>query len=399
MEPISVQIVGGSLGGLTAACLLRDAGHDVSVFERSSKELEERGAGIALLPATYRYLVDRAGLDVASISVSTDHIRYLHRDGSVAHDDRHRYLFSSWNTIYLHLLKAFDSDRYFLDHELVSFSQTAGGVTGTYRHRRDESPLVTHDAELMVAADGIGSVVRRQLAPHTSREYAGYVAWRGMIPERDLPAEIVGQLSDAITYHVLANSHILVYPIPNIEGSVEPGDRLINFVWYRNYNPGGDLDDLLTDRDGIRRDLSVPPGRMAPHHVDELRAVAVARLPPQIARVVTAVPDPFIQSIHDIGVDQMVVGRVCLLGDAAFAVRPHAAAGTAKAADDGWMLADALSQDDDLAAALSSWESSQVDLGQRLLARTRSVGARSQVANTWEPGHPDLVFGLHRPGE
>ena len=56
MTPLSIAVVGGSLGGLTAACLLRDAGHQVAVFERSSRELEERGAGIGFLRATYRYL-------------------------------------------------------------------------------------------------------------------------------------------------------------------------------------------------------------------------------------------------------------------------------------------------------------------------------------------------------
>ena len=108
---------------------------------------------------------------------------------------------------------------------------------------------------------------------------------------------------------MFANSHILVYPIPSVEGSLSPGDRLINFVWYRNYLEGAELDDLLTDRDGVRRDLSLPPGRVAPHHVAEARATAAARLPHQIATVVEAVADLFIQSIHEIEVDGMVFGR------------------------------------------------------------------------------------------
>ena len=48
---MKVSIVGGSLGGLTAACLLRDLGYDVSVYERSAVRLEQRGAGIGFLPA------------------------------------------------------------------------------------------------------------------------------------------------------------------------------------------------------------------------------------------------------------------------------------------------------------------------------------------------------------
>ena len=115
--------------------------------------------------------------------------------------------------------------------------------------------------------------------------------------------------------------------------------------------------------------------------------------------VAAATADLFVQTIYDIEVDAMAFGRVCLLGDAAFAVRPHAAAGTAKAADDGWALTAALDRHADLASALSSWEESQLRVGAQLLERTRTVGSDSQVTNTWKPGDPDLIFGLHAPGD
>jgi len=89
-----------------------------------------------------------------------------------------------------------------------------------------------------------------------------------------------------------------------------------------------------------------------------------------------------------------------LVGDAAFAARPHAAAGTAKAAADGWALRDALAAHaDDLDAALEEWEPGQLDLGRSLLARTRAIGRRSQFDGTWVPGDPDLIFGLYGPGD
>jgi 2,6-dihydroxypyridine 3-monooxygenase len=95
-----VAVVGGSLGGLTSALLLRDAGFDVTIYERSGAELEQRGAGIGFLPDASRYLSERAGVDLDDISISTDYIRYFNRDGSIAHDIEHRYRLSSWNTVY-----------------------------------------------------------------------------------------------------------------------------------------------------------------------------------------------------------------------------------------------------------------------------------------------------------
>ena len=83
------------MGGLTAACLLRDLGLDVDVYERSPAELEERGAGIGFLPMSARYLVERAGIDLDDISVATSHIRYLDRAGRVVHDAAQAYRFSS----------------------------------------------------------------------------------------------------------------------------------------------------------------------------------------------------------------------------------------------------------------------------------------------------------------
>jgi 2,6-dihydroxypyridine 3-monooxygenase len=95
----------------------------------------------------------------------------------------------------------------------------------------------------------------------------------------------------------------------------------------------------------------------------------------------------------------MAFGRVCLIGDAAFALRPHVAAGTAKAAEDGWRLGDAIAAcDHDVPAALRRWEPGQLALGRRALARTREAGERSQLYNTWQVGDP-LPFGLYEQGD
>jgi 2,6-dihydroxypyridine 3-monooxygenase len=115
--------------------------------------------------------------------------------------------------------------------------------------------------------------------------------------------------------------------------------------------------------------------------------------------VVTAVPEPFVQVVYDIAVPRMAFGRACLIGDAAFAVRPHAAAGTAKAAADGWALAAELeAAGGDVPGALARWERSQLALGRALLARCRDIGDSSQFHGTFRPGDQRLIFGLYGPG-
>jgi len=389
---LEIGVVGGSLGGLTAACLLRDAGHDVTIWERSPRELEQRGAGIGFLEATYRYLIERTDLSLDQLSIHTGFIRYLDRDGSVEHESTNDYLFSSWNAVYRHLLRHWGTERYLLGHDMTDFATAGDLVTVAFSNGS------TQNVDLLVCADGVGSTGRRALQPDADQSYAGYVAWRGMVPEAALSAEQASLFTDAITYYVYANSHILVYPIPGPDGSVEPGERLMNFVWYRNYRPGGELDELLTDRDGIKRLLSLPPGSVSDHPDAEVRAHAAARLPPPIAALVDATAELFVQVVYDIEVDQMAFGRVCLLGDSAFAVRPHAAAGTAKAAEDAWVLSRCLTEAPSVEEALEQWQTSQLKLGRDLLARTRAMGRRSQVDNTWTAGDPDFIFGLHAPG-
>jgi 2,6-dihydroxypyridine 3-monooxygenase len=178
-----------------------------------------------------------------------------------------------------------------------------------------------------------------------------------------------------------------------------PGERLVNFVWYVNVPAGEPLEALMTGRDGVRRAVSLPPGAATDAAVGGLRWAAATALAPPVAEVVTGVAEPFVQVVYDIAVPRMAFGRVCLLGDAAFAVRPHAAAGTAKAAADGWALAAALTTaGGDVPAALATWERGQLALGQALLARCREIGDSSQVHGTFRPGDRRLIFGLYEPG-
>lgn len=388
----SVAVVGGSLGGLTTALLLRDAGCQVRVYERSPVPLEARGAGIAVLEQTLRYPLERLGVSPEEISTQTNWLRFLEPGGSTAYAESRLYRFSAWNTIYRVLHDAFPDECYLRGWELTAFTSGERRVGLTFSNGE------VREADLVVCADGISSASRQRMFPEVAPTYAGYVGWRGTVPETHLSSDTYRALHDAITYQVLPHSHILVYPIPGRDGAVEPEHRLVNMVWYRNV-PAADLAAFLTDRHGVRREVSVPPNHVRTEQIDELRRFAADHLAPPIAELVTSVPEPFVQAVFDIEVPRMASGRACLVGDAAFAVRPHAAAGTAKAAEDGWVLAEELIRaDGDVDAALPRWEQRQLALGASLLARTRAIGDSSQSKGDFRPGDPRLVFGLYGPG-
>ena len=390
---LRVAVSGGSLGGLTVALLLRDAGHRVDVYERSRTKLHSRGAGIVLHDMTVRYLLEHELLDLDDVSVPATWWCYVDGADRVVHREPCRHRFTSWNTLYHALLDNADPEHYHLGREVTGFTSDSDGV------RIDLADGSDATCDLLVCADGAASAARAALLPTTVPRYAGYTGWRGTAEERDLSTATLDRLADTITYHVMPGSHILTYPIPGQDGKREIGQRLMNFVWYRNVAPGADFEALMTDRDGIFRPFSVPPGMLGEQYVADLHAAAEA-LPPSMADVVRTAAEPFVQGIFDVQVERMAFGRVCLLGDAAFCARPHAAAGTAKAAADAWALATALrDHPDDPVAALRVWEPSQLEVGRNLVARSREMGERSQFRCTWEPGDPALRFGLYGPGD
>src|SRR4029453_16610484 len=99
----------------------------------------------------------------------------------------------------------------------------------------------------------------------------------------------------SLTYYFRPGTHALTYPIPNYDGAVEPGSRLMNLVWYRNVPEGESLADLLTDRWGRPRDVALPPGAGPDEHLADFGATARAQLPPPIAEVALKPAEPFLQ--------------------------------------------------------------------------------------------------------
>jgi 2,6-dihydroxypyridine 3-monooxygenase len=384
-----VAVVGGSLGGLIAALQLRDADCDVQVYERSPTPLEGRGAGIVLHPETTWYLEHHGLIDLGRVSSFARTLRYLSVRGDVVLEEPIAYRFTSYATLYAALVGYLEPERYHLGHEVTGLEGVDGGVDVSFRDGGVER------FGLVVGADGIRSTVRSLLFPDARPRYAGYVGWRGTLPIDRIPASVLAPLGGVLAYHVGDRTHVLSYEIPVEEGG--GGARSMNWVWYRNVPAGEPLDSLLTDRDGARHDLSLPPGAASDEHVLELRSAAEA-LPPPFLDLVRSTPEPFVQVIVDIESPAMVAGRVCIIGDAAFALRPHIAVGTAKAAVDARRLAEELSDaEGDLDRALRRWEPDQLALGRATLDRTREVGERAQVTGTFVPGDASVAFGLREP--
>ena len=387
------MVAGGSIGGLSAALALQQAGFAVTVHERASATLGNRGAGIVAHQESLRQLSGQGGLRLDDLSIPSRSLRYFASTGRPAHEEPSSYRFTSWHTLHAALLARTGQDCYRWGSALREFTpeERGGGVTAWFSDGSAER------ADLLVCADGITSTARAALLPGCRPRYAGYVGWRGIVSAAEAGPGLFKALGHDITYQILDPGHILAYPIPGPAA----GGRYLNWVWYRNVAAGPGFDRLRTDRAGVLRDLTVPPAAVRPEHVAEMRSAA-ACLEETLRGLVLATREPFIQVVVDVEVPGMAFGPVCLVGDAAFVARPHAAAGTAKAAADAWRLGEAIREHGDkdgLAAALRAYEQTQLPLGRALVRRARALGDAVQFEGSWRPGDPRLLFGLRQPGD
>jgi 2,6-dihydroxypyridine 3-monooxygenase len=387
-----VIVIGGSLGGLMAALALREAGCAVDVFDRAAGRLEGQGAGLRVGPELAELLRERLGITLEEVSTFVPRYRVLGAGDAVLAEHAAPAHFTSWGSIHGALARCFGPAHYHLGETCAGVSIGADKVDVRFAGGE------TRAADLVVFADGILSTGRRLLAPQARLAYAGYVAWRGTVAETAMSAAAMRALADALVYCVVDRSHIGLYPIPHpVER--DPAQRFLNYVWYRNAAPGAGLDDLLTDRAGALRQVTMPAGAVQPRHVAEMKAAAQELFPPAVAELIARTEEPFMQAIYDVTVPRMAYGRACLIGDAAFVARPHAGAAVGKAAMNAWRLGDAVREaGGDIAAALAAWEPAELDLGNDFVARNRAIGHASLVEGRYDPADPAYRPGLFRPG-
>lgn len=383
-----IAVVGGSISGLTAALMLRDAGVEVDVYERSPQPLSGFGTGIVVQPELVHYLLEQ-GVELDAISVPSSSMEYVDAltgksFGSVPADWR----FTSYDSIYGALYELFGPERYHTSKCLVGLSQDSEAVQMRF------SDGTEAEANWLIGADGGASVVRKRLLG-IEPKYAGYVTWRGVLQPGEVDDDVWNYFNDKFTYGLLDDGHLIAYPIPGRENAESPR---LNFQWYWNVAEGADIDELMTDIRGIRLPTSVHNNSLNPHNLRQFHNKGESLSKPFRDLVLNA-SSPFVTVVADATVDRMVHGRVLLIGDAAVTPRPHAAAGGAKACDDARTLAEVFTRNHDLQGSLQSWETRQLQQGNAYLQKVKKMASRLQHGESFEPGNPEFAFGLPKVDE
>jgi 2-polyprenyl-6-methoxyphenol hydroxylase-like FAD-dependent oxidoreductase len=361
-------IIGGSLGGLLAAHLLREIGWEVLVFERNSTDLVSRGAGLGTHPALMDVL-RRIGIPFDdSMGLQVPKAIFLDRDGRiVAQRDTVRTM-SAWGRLYRALRDPLPADGYRLDMSLQRIEQDTDAVTAVFADGSRER------GDLLIGADGIRSTVREQMLPQAQPIYAGYIAWRVMLDEKDIPEKIRQDVFEHYCFCLPEGELLLGYPVPGRNNETRVGERAYNIVWYRPVEPTAALVDLCTDASGRHHPGGIPPPLIRPEVEAAIKHAAHDLVAPQIADMIGR-SRPFFQPIYDLESPQIAFGRVAIIGDAAFVARPHVGAGVTKAALDAASLADAIkASGNKLDAALAHFQRQQQPFGRGVVALGRQEG-------------------------
>ena len=333
MAQLSVAVIGGGIGGLTAALHLLRAGFDVQVYEQS-RQMTESGAGLVMSPNATRLLIKLGlGDELAKVAVRPAGFHQRRwQDGRTlafsrtAHEMETRYGSPHYvfhrGDMHQILVQAMPPERIHLAHRCTGATDRGSHVEATFANG------TAIKADILIGADGVHSIIRGLLLGAERPRFTGCVAYRGLIP-----MERVAHLGlDAASNNWMGpGRHFVHYPVS--------AGRMLNFVG-------------LLEQDAWIEESWTEPGSLAD------LAAAYAGFHAQVRGIIAAADHTFKWALLDRDpLPRWSFGRITLLGDACHPMLPFLGQGAAQAIEDGATLTACLNkQSDDVPAALALYQ-------------------------------------------
>jgi salicylate hydroxylase len=351
MAAHKILIAGAGLGGLAAASCLMKAGHDVEVYEQAP-QLEEVGAGIQISANAMHVLRD-LGLEDAVTKVGVRPGAYvfrLHDTGEIIqkfslsdeHERAHGAPYTQLHRADFHDILAakarqFRSDVVRLDHRVAGFSESRDGVELIFADGSSAR------GDVLIGADGLKSVVRRQIVGEVPASYTGDAAWRVTVPIGRLPTDF---LEPVMSVFMGPGGHAVCYYVR--------GGALLNFVGIV------ETDDVSDESWTVKMPWQQLKANYAGWH-------------PIVQTVIDAADRDqcYRWSLHNRPpIRNWSTARATLLGDAAHPTLPYLAQGAVMAIEDGAVLARALNMAGAIPDALQLYQRNRIERTARIVTQS-----------------------------
>jgi 2-polyprenyl-6-methoxyphenol hydroxylase-like FAD-dependent oxidoreductase len=358
----TVLVIGGGIGGLAAALALHRRGLDAQVYEAAA-ELRPVGKGI-WVPTNAMQVLDRLGLSGAITGAGWPLERIQVRTGAGGvlldvdlHKVRAKY---GHTTVSIHraalvqvLADALPPGTLRLGKRCSGFEQAGGAVTVRFEDGTQAR------GDLLVAADGIRSVVREQLFPGVPLRYSGQTCYRG-IADLELPADLA-----RVCWEVWGGTVRI--------GFSAVGPRQVYWFAPVTAPPGGESGGALAER-------------LAERYADFPAPI------PEILRE-TPAEDIIRTDLYDFApIGRWWQGRVVLLGDAAHAMTPNLGQGGAQAIEDAYVLAEQLARCATAEQAFQEYERLRQPKVRWIVNTAWRFGQLAHLRNRWLQRLRNLVL-------
>ena len=369
---LRVAVIGGGIGGLSAALHLLKAGLDVHVYEQAQR-ITEIGAGLQISPNASR-LLHRLGLkpamDALGVRPRAVHQRRWEDGKTLQRAPLGPEVEEQFGAPYYHfhradlanlLAAAMPPERLHVGHKLTDVAQRGERVTARFDNG------ASAEADVLIGADGIHSRVRNVVFGPEKPRFTGCVAWRGLVP-----AERIAHLNIEVASHnwMGPGGHCVHYWVSggrfmNVVCCVEHGD------WTsESWTDHGNVSDVLKRYEGWH---------------------------PTILGLIAGFPETYIWALHDRSeLPRWTEGRVTLLGDACHPMLPMMAQGAAQSIEDGAALAALLkTMPDDVPGALKRYEAVRKPRATRLQQASAANRTRFHLSDGPEQRERDAQMAAN----
>jgi 5-methylphenazine-1-carboxylate 1-monooxygenase len=358
---VEIIVIGGGIAGLAFALSLHARGMSCRVFE-AAPQVKELGVGITLLPHGMRELC-ALGLEarLMAVAIENEESLFFNRFGQLIYKEpRGRHAGYEYPELGIHrgklhrvLLDAarerLGEDRVVTDRQCVAVEQDDHAVTARLRETSSGRDVAPAKGDVLIACDGVNSIVRRQFYPGEQLAFTGINTWRGVTRRRPI---LTGR--SYLRIGTVDTGKIVIYPIiDDVDGL---GNQLVNWTTEMR-QPGEKMNDWNK------------PGRIEDfiHLYDDWR-FGWLDVPRLIEEAQTVFEYPMVDKDP---VDRWTFGRITFMGDAAHPMYPRGSNGAAQAIIDARVLAEELGRHADPRDAMQAYEAERREKTAKIVRTNR----------------------------